>query len=263
MFDAAMDRHAKRATDGSERATQSPRMYSDLAGWWPLISSPAEYADEAAVLGPWLAETGDGPVRTVLELGSGGGNLASHLKQRFAMTLVDRSAEMLAVSRRLNPELEHREGDMRTVLLGRTFDGVLVHDAIMYATTEAELFATLATAAAHCRPGGVAVFVPDDVRETFAPRADHGGADEGARGVRYLEWSWDPDPADTTFVTDYAFVLREADGTTRVVHDRHTLGLFPRPRWLELLGEAGFAAHAVADPWRHDVFVCRRLAGGV
>jgi SAM-dependent methyltransferase len=251
-----------RSTPAAEPETP-PRMYSDLADWWPLISSPAEYAEEAADLGPWLAETAEGEVRTVLELGSGGGNLASHLKRRFTMTLVDRSPEMLAVSRRLNPELEHLEGDMRTVLLGRTFDGVLVHDAIMSATTEAELFATFATAATHCRPGGVAVFVPDEVTETFVAGAHHAGNDDGARGVRYLEWSWDPDPRDTTFVTDYAFVLREADGATRVVHDRHTLGLFPRARWLELLGEAGFAAHAVTDSWRRDVFVCRRLAEGV
>jgi len=38
-----------------------------------------------------LLETADGDVATVLELGSGGGNNASYLKHRFAMTLVDRS----------------------------------------------------------------------------------------------------------------------------------------------------------------------------
>jgi len=214
------------------------------------------------VLGAWLAETGDGEVRTVLEMGSGGGNLASHLKSRFALTLVDRAPEMLVVSRQLNPEVEHLEGDMRTLLLHRTFDGVLVHDAITYATTEAELLATLATAAEHCRPGGVAVFVPDEVRETFAPSTDHGGQDDGPRGVRYLEWCWDPDPDDTWYLTDYAFVLRDAEGSTRAVLDRHVQGLFARDRWLELLSEVGFAAHVVVDPWRRNVFVCRRLASG-
>ena len=52
--------------------------------------------------------------RTVLELGSGGGNNASHLKAQFRMTLVDRSPGMLAVSRALNPECEHVEGDCAT-----------------------------------------------------------------------------------------------------------------------------------------------------
>ena len=90
----------------------------------------------------------------VLELGSGGGNNASHLKAHFRLTLVDRSPQMLAVSRRLNPECEHVEGDMRSVRLGRTFDAVFVHDAIAYMTTEDDLRAVFATAFEHCRPAG-------------------------------------------------------------------------------------------------------------
>lgn len=55
------------------------------------------------------------------------------------LTLVDRSPEMLAVSFALNPECEHVVGDMRDMRLGRVFDCVLIHDAICYLTTEAEL----------------------------------------------------------------------------------------------------------------------------
>ena len=51
------------------------------------------------------------------------------------MTLVDLSAEMLEVSRQLNPECEHIQGDMRTIRLGRQYDAVLVHDAVDYVTT--------------------------------------------------------------------------------------------------------------------------------
>jgi SAM-dependent methyltransferase len=46
----------------------------------------------------------------VLELGSGGGNNASHLKARFEMVVVEPSPAMLAVSRALNPECEHEHG---------------------------------------------------------------------------------------------------------------------------------------------------------
>jgi len=44
---------------------------------------------------------------------------------------------MLELSRTINPEAEHILGDMRTLRLGRTFDAVLIHDAICYMTTEA------------------------------------------------------------------------------------------------------------------------------
>src|SRR3954469_5912912 len=90
--------------------------YTDLAPWWPLISAPDEYAEEAAEAGRQL-RAADIPVREVLELGSGGGNNAVHLKASFAMTLVDLSAEMIAVSEALNPDCEHAVGDMRTVRL--------------------------------------------------------------------------------------------------------------------------------------------------
>ena len=79
------------------------RLYADLASWWPLISAPQEYAEEAAEAATILNSAAI-DVRDVLELGSGGGHNAVHLKRHFSLTLVDLSEDMLAVSRRLNPE---------------------------------------------------------------------------------------------------------------------------------------------------------------
>ena len=93
------------------------KLYDQLAEWWPLMSAPSEYEEEAAFYERALVESCDGPCRGVLELGSGGGNNASHMKKRFTMVLADRSPGMLAVSRALNPECEHVEGDMRTLRL--------------------------------------------------------------------------------------------------------------------------------------------------
>jgi len=226
-------------------------LYDRLAGWWPLLSAPADYAEEAELFHASLREAVSGPLQTWLELGSGGGNTASHLRERVDLTLVDRSAGMLAVSRALNPGCVHAAGDMRTVRLGRDFDAVLVHDAIAYMTSRADLRAAVETAWVHCRPGGAALFVPDDTRETFRPRTSHGGhgAPDG-RGLRYLSWSADPDPADDTTRTDYAILLREAGGATRVVHDVHTLGLFGRAFWLETLAAVGFAPRTL--PFLHS-----------
>ena len=130
------------------------RLYKDLADWWPLFSPPQDYASEALVYGELLEEATAGPCRTLLELGSGGGHNAVHLAGRFALTLVDRSPEMLAVSRKLNPRCTHLEGDMRSLRLGREFDAVLIHDAIMHMTSRSDLAAALDTAFVHCRPGG-------------------------------------------------------------------------------------------------------------
>src|SRR6266704_3624119 len=134
---AGLGRRAARPGEDGGMAAEQPgyRLYQDLAAWWPLISPPEEYADEAAFAARVLNQAGL-PVREVLELGSGGGHCASHLTPGFTMTLVDLSAGMLAVSRRLNPDCAHVEADMRTVRLGRDFDAVFVHDAVDYMTTE-------------------------------------------------------------------------------------------------------------------------------
>jgi hypothetical protein len=166
---------------------------------------------------------------------------------------------MLAISRPLNPECEHVEGDMRTLRLGRTFDAVFVHDAIAYITTEGDLREVMATAFEHCEPGGIALFVPDDLRETFAPSTRHGGHDglgEDRRALRYVEWTWDPDPNDTWFVSDFAYLLRDGD-EVRVVQDRHVCGVFPRITWPKLLEEVGFDAASLPAEYEDggEVFV--------
>ena len=244
---------------------QLPALYSELASWWPLLSAPEDYAEEAAFYLEAMRRTHGGPLQTLLELGSGGGNNASHMKAHVGeMVLVDVSPGMLSVSRQLNPDCQHVEGDMRTVRLQREFDGVFVHDAVCYMTSEADVRRAIETAFVHCRPGGVALFAPDHVRENFHPSTDHGGHDGTDRSLRYLEWTWDPSPDDTTYTVDYAYVLRERNELPRVQLDRHLEGLFSRQDWLRWLAQAGFEAdvlpfdHSELEPGEYEVFVCRR-----
>ena len=178
-------------------------MYGDLAPWFHLLTAPAEYSDDASFVLAALREHADGPIETLLELGSGGGNTASHLKHDLRLTLTDLSPQMLALSATLNPECEHLVGDMRTLRLGRTFDTVLAHDAICYMTTDADLRAAMTTAFEHLRSGGAAVFMPDHIRETFAEGTDHGGHDGpglagGPPGRACATWSGPPIPIPTT-----------------------------------------------------------------
>lgn len=239
------------------------RMYGELADWWTLISEVEEYEEEAALFRRVLLEHASSPPRTLLELGSGGGNNAFHLKAHFDLTLVDLSEDMLRQSRRINPDVEHHRGDMRDVRLGRRFDAVFVHDAITYMTSREDLLRAMTTAWVHCRPGGVALFAPDETRERFEPGVDCGGHDRDGRGVRYLEWGHDPDPTDETCVADYAFLIHEADGSVRVVHERHLHGLFSRQVWLDTMRAAGFEPHSGIYPHSdlpegYELFVGRR-----
>jgi SAM-dependent methyltransferase len=239
-----------------------PLLYRDMLPWYRLVDPPADHADEAASYRAALERGASPRPETLLELGAGAGGNALHLKQRFRCTLTDLSEDMLALSRELNPECEHVAGDMRTLRLGRTFDAVLVHDAVMYMTTEADLRAAAETAFVHTRPGGAAVFAPDFVRETFRDGTEVLESADGARALRCLVWNWDPDPGDDTIAVEYAFLLRDG-ATVTAVHDRHTEGLFALATWRRVLEGVGFSVEMVPRPLDDDgaydeVFLCRR-----
>ncbi|HYW06577.1 MAG TPA: hypothetical protein VE913_06460, partial [Longimicrobium sp.] len=61
--------------------SNDPKIYNELAPWWPLMSAPQEYEEEAEFYAKMLDDACS--PRTVLELGSGGGNNASHLKKKL------------------------------------------------------------------------------------------------------------------------------------------------------------------------------------
>jgi ubiquinone/menaquinone biosynthesis C-methylase UbiE len=107
------------SVDHNADTAPGARLYSDLTAWFHLLTPPADYAEEAAFYLRTLESACAHPPRTLLELGSGGGNNVSHLKTAFRLTLVDLSPQMLELSQTINPECEHIAGDMRSVRLGR------------------------------------------------------------------------------------------------------------------------------------------------
>jgi SAM-dependent methyltransferase len=239
-----------------------PKLYNELATWWPLLSPVADYTEEARFFWRVMRAVGLPPTPSLLELGSGGGSNAFHLKHHFAqLTLTDISHQMLAISQLLNPDCEHLQGDMRTLRLDRMFDVVFVHDAIDYMLKLGDLRRALETAAIHCKPGGLALFVPDHLSETFEPSTDHGGSDGNHRSLRYLEWTYDPDKSDSSYITEFVYLLRNGDQETQVEHDQHTCGLFPRADWLRLLNEVGFQAEVIRDPFERELFLGRKIGG--
>ncbi|MFZ5981273.1 MAG: class I SAM-dependent methyltransferase [Candidatus Zixiibacteriota bacterium] len=216
------------------------RLYYEFADMWPLLSDSKEYAGEARYWKEALRDKlGEGR-HEILELGVGGGNNLSHLTADFKATAVDLSDKMLDISRRLNPDVEHYVGDMRTVRLGMKFKAVIIHDAINYMLTEDDLRAAFKTAAEHLDKGGVFVTSPDYFRETFTDGAvRHQKRTDGQTVLDYVEYEFDPDPDDTEYIYILTYFIRKG-AELRIEHDRHYGGLFPLKRWLELIDEAGF-----------------------
>ncbi len=221
----------------------TPRLYDDLAWLWPIWGSPGEYADYCNHVTRVIREHAGVPVRSLLNIGCGGGKNAFNLKRNFDVTGLDLSPRMLELARQLNPECEFVQGDMRTFDLDRAFDAVLLDDAISYMATRADLRSAFAAAWRHLNPGGVMVVNPDDTKETFLQNLTVATPGRGSKpahlDVVFVENSFDPDPTDDHYEETMVYLIRER-GQLRVEIDRHVLGLFALDVWRAALAEVGF-----------------------
>jgi len=222
-------------------ATSTPRLYGDLASLWALFSPPEEYVEEVETFRARLRRHDVPEGGALLHLGSGGGSIDYHLKRSYRVTGVDISEQMIEQARRLNPEVEYVRGDIRTVRLARTFDAVLVHDAISYMTSVEELRAVYATAAVHLRAGGLMIALPEELKERL-PHLEATAETRvvGSTVLSVMETHHDPDPRDHSFETVYVFLVREGD-ELRVELDRHIVGAFDLEEFLDAIRSAGLS----------------------
>lgn len=242
-------------------------IYDELVSWYRMLDPLEEHEQECELFIELLRQAIQGESKTLLELGCGAGHNGYYLKRAFDCTLTDLSEPMLGLSRELNPECAHAQGDMRTIALQARFDAVVVHDAIVYMLTERDLSRVASNVFEHLRPGGAALFIPDCVSDNFDQETDlHVIEDEHTgRAMRCMSWMWDPDPQDTTYTVEYAYLLREGD-RSRAVHDVHIEGLFSEAAWRRILEDAGFIVETAPRPldeeqartYFNSLFVCRR-----
>jgi ubiquinone/menaquinone biosynthesis C-methylase UbiE len=246
----------------------TPHLYSDLAWLWPLWGDPdGEYAEWCAHVVAMIEKHAKRDVKTLLNLGCGGGKNAYNLKRHFRVTGLDLSNDMLANARKLNPDIELVQGDMREFSLPDRFDAILIDDAVAYMTSRDDLSRLFRAAYRHLEPGGVMIVSPDKTKETFEQNESHvtrslaAAEAEGAPKdveVVFIENNYDPDPDDDTFEGLMIYLIREK-GVLRVVEDMHTLGIFAADVWLTLLHEVGFEIHE--DFWRPEsvqTYICVR-----
>lgn len=244
--------------------TDTRRLYTDLAWLWPMWGDAAdEYADYCRHVARLIEQHSERPARTLLDIGCGGGKNVFNLKGKFRVTGADLSPTMLAQARDLNPESTFVHGDMRTFRLGRTFDAVLMDDAISFMTCLADFVAAFRTASAHLNPGGVLVATPDVTTETFRQNRTitTPGTHTGTRGeldVVFVENVYDADPADERYETTVLYLIRD-HGHLRIEADYWTMGLFSLDTWRRVLREAGFEVHEgryVTGEDEYTVFAC-------
>jgi SAM-dependent methyltransferase len=145
-----------------------PQIFAELyAGNYDSMYSAKDYLAECDVIERAFARFGDGRIHTIADFGCGTGNHAIPLARRgYTVVGVDRSDAMLAEARAKadraareregSGTLTFRQGDLRDVDLGSTFDAVLMMFAVLgYQHSNQDVTRTLASVTRHLRPGGL------------------------------------------------------------------------------------------------------------
>ena len=234
-----------------------PRLYADLAWTWPIISPPEDYIDEAEQFARLMIENVRIEIKTLLDLGCGGGHNDHTLQKHFQVTGVDLSPAMLDLARQLNPGVTYLIGDMCNLQLEERFDAVLIADSIYYMLSEVELKAAFQTAFDHLKPGGVFCTYAEYFKETFQNNQTHFSTHQkGDIEITFIENEYDPDPEDTVFEYTFVYLIRR-NGQLSVEVECHQIGLFPQGTWQQLLQEVGFKVRIVQYEGEDiPVFVC-------
>lgn len=219
------------------------RLYKDLAWLWPLWEDLEIYKKESNGIVKLIRKHSKIKVRTLLDIGCGGGKNANHFKRHFNVTGIDISKSMLKNAKKLNPECKFIAGDMRNFDLKKQFDSVFINDAHNYMTTQRDLLKTFKMAYKHLKPGGVMVVHPDQTKSTFRQNSTHvWRSKRGDMDITFIENNYDPNPRDNTFESTFVFLIRKR-GKLRIQHDFHLGGIFNLNTWRKLLKQAGFIVY--------------------
>ena len=138
----------------------------EYADAYDSLYQDKDYVEECQLIDRLLQVYGNGPVRTVLDLGCGTGNHALPLAQRgYEIVGIDRSAGMLesarkkAISQQINGKANFYQDDIRSVQLQRAFDASIMMFAVLgYQLENRDVLAALRTARKHLHSGGLFIF---------------------------------------------------------------------------------------------------------
>ena len=221
---------------------KSARIYDLLYVGSGIKAYPAEAAELHRII-----QDASPAAQTLLDVACGTGAHLVEMQRWYAVEGVDLSPAMLAVARTRLPGIPLREGDMRTLDLGKTFDAVTcLFSSIGYMTDPAEMRAAIARLAAHVAPGGVLIVDgwvrPGQWRDNFRPDSPDVASDDEVTVVR-LSYS----RRDGSITELEMHHLVQTDGGIDYFMEPHRLRLTETDEYVSAVTDAGLEARVIPD----------------
>ncbi|HAF61978.1 MAG TPA: hypothetical protein DCK95_06600 [Anaerolineaceae bacterium] len=136
-------------------------LYADV---YDALYHEKDYDEECDVIKSILETYGEGPIKSILDLGCGTASHSIRLAaQGYRVAGVDRSRMMLEIAQTKaeaqNVSVSFHHGDIKTINLGETFDAALVMFAVLgYQIKNEDVIQTLRNIRTQIKKGGLLIF---------------------------------------------------------------------------------------------------------
>lgn len=230
---------------------------SSFAKHYDLMYSWKDYASESDIIVKLVEKHGNGG-RKLLEVACGTGNYLALLKEKFDVTGLDLSAEMLSVAAKKLPGIKLMQGSMKNFKLEETFDVITcLFSSIAYMKSEEELKQAVHAFYDHLKKDGIAIvegFVDPD---KYMPghigvlNTEAAGAKLSRHNVTVLD-------GNVCRLRMHTLVSTR-EGTEHFVED-HDMTLFEPDAVIRIMEEAGFEVERIESGLMKDrsLYVCKK-----
>ena len=148
------------------------KIYNQLAKYYFFISEVGLYskhghAREAKMIKKLIKKHKKSKGKNLLIIASGLGLHDKFLKKDFDIVGIDKNEGMLKISRKINPDIKYKKGDMKTFRLDENFDIVMCMDALPHLISYKNLKIALKNFSRHLKKDGVLLLSLDPVKKSF------------------------------------------------------------------------------------------------
>lgn len=213
-------------------------LHNQLAKHYNRVYSFRDYLDEAVRLQNLIIKYSASRGNMLLDAACGTGLHLKHLKDDFVCTGVDISKSMLKIARKNVKGVTFKEGDMKTVRLGKQFDAIIcMLSSIGYVKTTSNLEKTIRNFSKHLKKGGLALIEPSHAKSFYVrgePRiTTYDGKDAKIARVNFTR------TRQATAVLSMHLLIAERGKDAKYFVDKHELGLFGVNSTIKIMKAAG------------------------
>ncbi len=213
-------------------------LHNQLAEYYNRVYSFRDYLDEAIRLQNLIIKYTESGGNMLLDAACGTGLHLKHLKDDFVCTGVDISKSMLKIARKNVKGVTFKEGDMKTMRLGKKFDTIIcMLSSIGYVKTTSSLEKAIRNFSKHLNKGGLALIEPSHAKSFYVrgePRiTTYDVKDTKIARVNFTRIR------QATAVLSMHLLIAERGKDVKYFIDKHELGLFGINNTLKIMKAAG------------------------